>query len=294
MNATTGLCRAGCGEPLDASLAEGDGTGLHPGCVAPLAPVLPALAGILQRHQADQPRSRQRRIGPSQIGEPCDRALAYRLAGVPEVRDEGLKWAPLVGTWAHAGIAEALHQENARLGRQRYMVEQRVTVSEELGIGGTVDCYDTDTGEIIDWKLTGRTRVDHYRRHGPGEVYRTQVQLYGLGWHNAGQTPRSVRLALLPKWSRSLLDGYEWAEPFDPDVAQAALTRLRRLRYLVDALGVQTTPANWALIPGQVGNGCSLCDWRRPGGPADATGCPGNTTHLKQRAEASFGKGLVA
>lgn len=287
-------CRGGCGVPLDDFLVEPDGRGLHPTCKALIEPVLPTLQAILNRHQnGPGTRSAQVHIGPSQIGVECDRALAYRVFGVPKVNDEGLKWAPLLGTWAHAGIAEALHEENKALGRERYLIERRLTVSSALDIGGQCDVYDIDTDEVIDWKLIGMTAMKGYKAHGPGETYRTQAHLYGLGWRNAGYSPRSVRVVFLPKWSITIMDGIEWCEPFRPDIAEAALRRLQRVTYLGTAVAVTQEPRNFALIPSNPGDPCTFCEWRRAGGPADETGCPGNTAEVMASATSKFNDGLI-
>jgi hypothetical protein len=288
----TGHCRAGCGVELDATLIEADGDGLHPSCHEPIGPVIPRLAGILARHQAAMPRSRQIRVGPSQLGVECDRALAYQAFGHPG--RGGLAWAPLVGTWAHTGIAAALEAENVRIGRRRYLVEARVTVSEEMGISGTTDAYDQDTDEVMDWKLVGKWSLDHYRRHGPGGVYRTQAHLYALGWRNAGYIPRGVRVVFLPRASANLDDGHEWAEPPDYELAEAALRRYERVVALGHAVMLDRMPAHFALIPATTGDACRFCDYRRPGGPADGTGCPGDTAQALAKAEGSMGAGIVA
>lgn len=290
----TGRCRAGCGSPLDASLIEHDGDGLHPSCVAPAAPVLPELERILARHQAGTQRSLQRRIGPSEIGVECDRQLGYRLFGPAHHKEEALRWAPLVGTWCHAGIAQALAEENTALRRERYLIERRVTVSEELGIAGTTDCYDLDTREVVDWKVVGKTRMQHYRRHGPGATYEVQAQLYGRGWDNAGADPRSVRVVFLPRWSHLISDGWEWAAPYNPAQADAALQRLARIGSLGRALGLSDAGGSWSVLAATVSDEtCRYCPWRRAGGPADATGCPGNSAETYERAAESFGRGLV-
>lgn len=274
-------CRA-CGVDLDPSLVDADGTGLHPTCRVAPAPVLPELYRVLARHQQGSERSRQRVMGPSEIGNPCDRALAYSLVGVEKVNDEPLKWAPLVGTWGHAGIAEAYSEENARLGRERYLIERRVPLPAESVVrGGRVDLFDLDTGEVIDWKFVGKTRMTHYRRHGPGSVYRTQAHTYGLGYERLGYDPVSVRIVFLPKWSAVLSDGYEWAEPYDSAVALGALSRVEAVRSLADALDVARHPERFALIATGDEPECTYCPWLRPwhtddaNAPASSTGCPG-------------------
>ncbi len=245
--------------------------------------LLPELADILAAHQGGQARSLQKRIGPSEIGEPCDRALAFRVAEIPPVNDDPLKWAPLVGTWGHAGLAEALAEDNVRAmmaGRPaRWLIEQRVEVSRQLGIAGVTDAYDCELAEVVDWKFVGKTRLQTYRRKGPGETYRRQAHLYGRGWALMGLPVRTVRIVFLPRWSHLLTDGWEWSEPYDEDLAVDALDRLVRITRMVDQLGVREDPAQLAMFAGRPEETCRYCKWYRewpgPTGPADATGCPG-------------------
>lgn len=285
----TAQCRAGCGVPLDPVLVGAGQPELHPTCMVPAGPVLPVLRGVLERHQQGSRRSMQRHLGPSQIGHPCDRHIAYRLRG--GALSEPLKWAPLVGTWCHAGIAEAFWQENARLGRERYLIEQRVEFGSTTVPSGTCDLFDTDAGEATDWKVTGKSTMDDYRRHGPGDVYRVQAHMYGYGWERAGYPVRSVRVVFLPRWSHVLSDAHEWAEPYSRELAMAALARADAIAGLAAALDLDAHPERYAVIhatPGEpdtrdgmpVGANCRYCPWHRawpePDGPADATGCPGH------------------
>lgn len=274
-----------CGDDLDPSLWESSGgPGVHATCRRPIGPVVPDLATILLRHYRALPRSTQTTIGPSQVGDPCDRAIGYRLANVPPVSDEGLKWAPLLGTWTHAGIARALHEENERLGRERYLIERRIAIDPPLVPSGETDVYDMDTDEVIDWKLVSAKSIKEKRRSGsPGRLYRIQAQSYALGWSRAGFDVQSVRVVFLPKSSISIHDAYEWSEPFDPELAEQALARVRRIDRLMKALGVEADPSAWALLPGAPErDNCSWCPWLRQTSiysddrnPADATGCPG-------------------
>src|SRR5690606_35141761 len=56
---------------------------------------------------ANQPsRSVQRRIGPSEVGNPCTRALAYKLHDWPETPGDRDPWASVQGTAVHAWMAD--------------------------------------------------------------------------------------------------------------------------------------------------------------------------------------------
>lgn len=73
-----------------------------------------ALMAAIRHKIHHHPRSQQKRIGPSEIGNPCDRRIGYKLLGHPE-RERGDAWKPTVGTAVHAWIDEALTDEDARL-----------------------------------------------------------------------------------------------------------------------------------------------------------------------------------
>jgi hypothetical protein len=53
---------------------------------------------IVERAIDNTPRSLQTRIGPSEIGNPCDACLINKLAGTPERREPGTSWLPFIGT----------------------------------------------------------------------------------------------------------------------------------------------------------------------------------------------------
>ncbi|WP_434080384.1 hypothetical protein [Sanguibacter sp. Z1732] len=55
---------------------------------------------VIEHAITHQPRSLQERIGPSEIGNPCDHCLAAKLAGWKQTED-GVPWLPFLGTAAH-------------------------------------------------------------------------------------------------------------------------------------------------------------------------------------------------
>lgn len=283
-----------CGEWLDAVHRT---IGTHPACeptpaeVAPPASTIADLRSVLVDFEANSARSRQAAPGPSEIAIPCDRRLGYRVAGLPGKPDGRVKWAPLIGTAVHALIAEALAADNEAAGRERWLIEQRVQPG--LGVSGSCDAYDTDTDTVVDWKVVGPTRLDHYRRHGPGPQYEGQIHIYGLGWHNAGRRPRWVRIVFLSR-STDYDDAYEWTAPYDRALAEAAIDRLHRITTLLSGLRVDANPGLWGAVPASPDSKtCRWCPYYRRGGPADETGCPGDAA-ADSRQLAKFTDGLIA
>lgn len=248
---------------------------------------------VLADLDANRPRSLQRTLGPSELGTPCQRQIAMKLAGVtrrPE--DTRPPWAPMQGTAIHTLMEEALRFHNAQLGRERWIVEADLTIDPGLPdpdpvhhvdpIRGHGDAFDTDTGTVVDWKYVGITTLrDVKRKTVPNEQlvkpeYRTQAHLYGLGHENAGRDVRYVRLVFLAR-SHDYADSTEWTEPYNREIADMAVMRYYATIQLLIDLGLPANPAMWEFVPAAPGKSCSWCPFRRVGGPANGTGCPGNT-----------------
>jgi len=254
--------------------------GPPPSTVAEMRDVLTAL-------DANRPRSRQTSLGPSELGTPCQRQIAMKLAGLPrQPEDKRPPWAPMQGTALHALMEEALRFHNAQLGRQRWIVEERLVVDPGLPdidpICGHGDAFDTDTGMVVDWKYVGVTTLREVKRKTiPNEQlvkpdYRVQAHLYGYGHERAGREVRWVRLVFLAR-SHDYADSTEWTERYDPDVAIQAISRYYATFDLIASLQLNANPTLWAATPAAPGKSCAWCPFRRVGGPADGTGCPGDT-----------------
>jgi hypothetical protein len=239
------------------------------------------MRGVLTSLDAERPRSRQTALGPSELGTPCQRQIAYKLAGVPrQLPDARPPWAPMQGTAMHVLMADALEHHNRQLGRQRWLVEHRVQVDHE--ISGSFDAYDHDCDMMVDWKYVGttsrrkasRVRVPHDQLLTPD--YRVQAHLYGYGHQRAGRPVKWVRIVLLAR-SHNYDDSREWTEAYDPRIAIHALDRYYATQDLIRDLALAANPALWAAVPAHVSQEtCDWCEFRRRGGPADGTGCPGN------------------
>lgn len=247
----------------------------------------PATTGVAGRistsvidtvHQAaaHAPRSLQSAIGPSEIGIECRRRLAYKLLDWPQANINRDQWPSTIGTAVHAWMADTYDTLNRQLSRTRYLIEQRVQIPG-LPRGGSCDLYDTEQGDVIDWKVTSLDRIRKYRRSGPGQQYQVQSHTYGLGWLLAGYQPRNVAVVFLPRGGR-IDDLYVWSEPFNPALAAEYLTRLESIRTSLITVDPERYPERWALFA-TADSYCTYCPFYLPHSTDLGTGCPGHRTN---------------
>lgn len=248
-------------------------------------PPLDGLAGEIASHvttvikdaSVNAPRSRQRAIGPSEIGTPCVRRLAYKLMDwEPKPNNETDPLASIIGTAGHAWLEETFTATGARLpdGRPRYQLERRVSADAKLS--GSADLLDRLFKCVIDWKFPGTTAMTEYRKKkDPGLQYRVQAHVYGLGYANAGEDIENVAIVFLPRAGR--LDGiYVWTEPFQPAIAQAAIARRDNVINALAALDPEANPNAWSMFPATESY-CTFCPHYLPQSTDLSRGCPGAT-----------------
>ncbi|MFJ8995555.1 hypothetical protein ACIRQH_34765 [Streptomyces sp. NPDC102279] len=230
---------------------------------------------------AGSARSQQRTIGPSEVGEPCERQLTYKILDWPESNTDRDPIAAIIGTGFHLWMAEKFEARQAPLadGQPRYRIEERVTVrdgyTDAARLTGSSDLYDRLARLNWDWKLVGVSSLDKYRRQGPGQKYRVQAHLYGLGQENAGHTPERVVVAFVARHHE--LKVHVWSEPYDRTVAEAALARLDRIRDRAQALELDLHPERWNQIPIPEKPNCRFCPYVKPGSTDLSQGCPGGS-----------------
>jgi hypothetical protein len=222
---------------------------------------------------AHAPRSLQTTPGPSELGTPCTRRLAYKtLDWDPKPNTGTDPWAAIIGTAAHAWMAEAYFQANLELKWERYLIEHRVRLPS--GITGSSDLYDRATGINNDWKITSPANIAKYRKNGPGAQYQAQAHLYALGMQLAGEKPADVAITFLPRGGR--IDGlWVWSEPYQPAIAVNAISRYEAIRQFHYTLDPEKNPERWALLPTADAH-CTYCPWFLPGSADLSSGCPGH------------------
>lgn len=240
------------------------------------------LKAAITNDVVNKPRSLQKALGPSEIGEPCQRKLAYKLLDWLDVKpnQDADPLPSFVGTAAHEAMAAALERMNTN--SNVWIVEKRVHASDNLS--GNCDAYHESTDTATDHKFVGPASMKKYKADGPSELYRIQVQLYGLGWERAGYTPKNVAIAFYPRGG-NLQDLHIWTAPYDRQVALDALTRLDTIRSAVIALDPEANPDRWGHFPIAASHACTYCPWYKPGSTDLSQGCPSEPNAVQPRKQ---------
>jgi hypothetical protein len=244
------------------------------------------LADLVTRYSARRPRSMQRHLGPSELAVECDRQVVGKLVGEPATNHVTDPWPSFMGTAGHAEMENVLAWENARLGYQRFMSEQRVQPPGPfIAHPGTADCVDLQDKALLDWKFLGKSSMGKLQKPaGPPRKYRGQVWIYAVALMSMGYTVERAALVAWPRTSSSIHDVYVWEEPFG-DAAVALLTEVaadtERRKAFAAQLGSydQWAPAVAEEFMRQVPRApdheeCFFCPFYRPNAK-DGVGCPG-------------------
>lgn len=176
------------------------------------------LVGALAGHDAQRDRSLQVDIGPSAVGD-CKRRVFMNITQAPKVNPTD-KLPAILGTFIHAGIAEAIKREDP-FG-DNFMIEQEFAIE---GLRGHVDLYIKDKQQIVDWKTTKKKSL----RYFPSLQQRMQVQLYGYLVSENGYPVETVTLVAVARDGESE-DVREHTEPYDPEMAQQGLAWIANLQ----------------------------------------------------------------
>nr|DAW15507.1 MAG TPA: Exonuclease [Caudoviricetes sp.] len=167
---------------------------------------------IIRELSKPSARDRQRKVGPSELGDLCEYCLAEKLLGIHK-EDSNHSLAPMIGTAFH------LYLENV-IGLKGYLKETKVTVGTIDGYGdisGTCDGFDTTTGHVVDYKVLSKKKIKAFssatffdedrnpefysdsRTKLQLKKYFYQMMLYGLGIENSGHEVNYCSLILFPR-----------------------------------------------------------------------------------------------
>lgn len=200
---------------------------------------------LIRELSKPSPRDRQRKVGPSELGDLCERCLAEKLLGIHE-DETNHPLAPMIGTAFH------FYLENV-IGLKGYLKETKVTVGTIDGYGdisGTCDGFDVATGHVVDYKVLSKKKIKafssatFFNEHQEPEFYsdsRTELQLkkyyyqmmlYGLGMENAGYEVNYCSLILFLRdcTIESVLQAsHELCFKYDRAAAYAVLERANQI-----------------------------------------------------------------
>ena len=213
------------------------------------------LIGLLQ---SETERDKQRKVGASQISNPCTKHLALALSGAPQ--EPSKYWlGGKIGTAVHLLIEDLIAKADlAKFPElEDCMVEQSIVLGElpEYGvIKSKPDLALVKDRHLIDWKTTKRdeakriqkwldTGVINAKTEYTMKKYMAQGQLYAWGLNNMGVTIETIALAFISR------DGTNEADivvvDFEYDEV-AAMKLWRRLELLWEELQSGIHPESYA------------------------------------------------
>lgn len=243
-------------------------------------------------YAAQDPRSLQRHLGPSELGVECDLQVVWKLLGIPTTNHVNDPWPSMRGKALHSHAEGVFTADNLRAGWDRWQVERRVIPHPEHP--GSSDLYDEEEQTVVDHKFLGESTMAKIRR-GPGRKYRGQLFLYGLGYVLLGFPVRRVAIAAYPATAASLDGLYVWDHTFadlvdDGAGGQTTVIRPDVLEVLAaifadtdrrkaQAAEVEAGRLDLRQVPIVPDNEeCYFCPAFRPQAAADAgPGCPGTS-----------------
>lgn len=196
----------------------------QPDCLHPIADQIGEEVRALIRWAADtSPRSLQAVPGPSELGDPCDRRLAYRLAGSPTFNKRPDPLAAVIGTGLHTWLEQAVLRFNREFGDSTLIPETHLEIDPI--VRGTSDLYHRDLRCVIDYKGAGADVIKKAMADGPTEGYKIQTHLYGYGYEQAGLPVDLVALVYIPR-AGTLKTIHVWVDRYNPALAESALKRM--------------------------------------------------------------------
>lgn len=245
------------------------------------------LRRVLLEHAARAPRTLQQHLGPSELGVPCDRQVAGKMAALPATNHVVDPWPSMVGTACHAYAEEAFKAANTRDGLLRWVTETKVTPHPDHP--GTADLYDAVEQCVVDHKFLGPSSMTKVRSRWPRH-YQVQLLLYGLGYHRMGLPVRRVVLAAYPRTAASL-DGLYVRDLYFTDEHGQILPEVLELLTLVFAETKVRRSYAEQITAGQLqlmdipsvpdSDDCYFCPFFRPQAAKDGgAGCPGTASAM--------------
>lgn len=184
-------------------------------------------------------RDEQKKVGASQISNPCTKHLALALAGYQE--EPSKYWlGGKVGTAVHAALEEGIAKSGYEGDLQGAVVEQKIILGEIDGYGTVSSKPDLVLPRIkhlVDWKTSTRAKTKKIQQWVDGvkqdasttytmQKYIGQTQLYAWGLNNSGIEVENISLVFINRDGTSDSDVLEYTFEYDESIAVALWQRL--------------------------------------------------------------------
>lgn len=186
-------------------------------------------------------RDKQRKVGASQISDPCTRHLAKALLQEPE--QESKYWmGAKIGTAIHSFLEDAISKTDVSIFSDA-VVERKITLGElpDYGVvSSKPDLYLPQANHLIDWKTSSRQKVkklrdivDGVKENAEAEYtlkkYIGQTQLYAWGLNAAGNPVDNISLVFINREGTYENDIWSYTFRYNPNIAIALWNRLDTL-----------------------------------------------------------------
>lgn len=238
-------------------------------------------------YAAEDARTLQTHLGPSELGVECDRQVAGKLVGLPSTNHVADPWPSIRGKALHHHAEDVFGADNLRRNLLRWVTERKVTPHPEHP--GTADLYDAVEQAVVDHKFLGDSSMAKIRKNPPRK-YRGQLFLYGLGYLLLGLPVVRVAIAAYPATAGSLDGLYVWEHRFTDETGEIAPEVLALIREIfadtdrrkAQAAEILAGRQRFMDVPAAPDDDeCYFCVFYRPQAAKDGgPGCPGTAGNL--------------
>lgn len=193
---------------------------------------------VLQAWLKPTARDKQKKVGASDLSDPCSLCLWEKLHGVHKEYPSDWPMGAKIGTAIHAELEQLMRFEYGR----DVWCEVRVQIGEYEGYGpvkSTSDLYVPKERLLVDYKTTTKKKLKHLSSLINAGLdttdqkllaYRAQTHLYGLGMqYTYDETPKDLCILFVPRDASSPHDLVEWRFPYDQEAAEGVFERGRAL-----------------------------------------------------------------
>lgn len=198
---------------------------------------------ILDLLKTPSDRDKQRKVGASQIGNPCDYCLARALQGGPS---EPNRWwlGARIGSAIHAALEEEEFKHIDRPMSYHFEALKDAKIEEKIVLGhiegyGTIsskpDLALVGAQHLIDHKTSTKAKIKGYKLQGVPPSYIYQTMLYAWGLNKQGIKIERVSLVFIARDGTMDDDIWVYSLDYDEALATAAWGRLGLIwEYLQD------------------------------------------------------------